>query len=550
MDFLDEYKYFEPEKIVEEVKEKSLFDDLSFAKKHDEGIKGVENAVKREVKGLETNKALDFLDNLKGVSIPKEIGEAEFLETGLNKVVNKNTFLSHLKSKSDANTRLKHLNLIEPTLQEADIKLNVLGKNKEVRNAYLKAFQYDKNGKRKLFFTLITEQDDSYLITAYPINKIKEVKRIIKNAKSVEYIGRPTEALGTATEKNASSLNESISQIENKIKQLNTDELLLKQKQLEIISKTNPHNDSLGQHTWIRKVSDIKTFDEVYKDIDKMGGVTPDYTLQMAKQALKTGKIKVYSSYPIENGVFVTPSRMEAQNYAGNGRVYEKVVNVNDVAWIDAFEGQFTKLSQKDLNGFNLNNFDTITKSKFEKGNNVLNNDLQRLFLSENNYIDYDKIKIYAKPSIMPKPNFKNYNEFKAIFTNINGNIGYIDTPYMPVKVKIYKAYEHFTKNTNNKNRENIKGGFFSTLQEPLFIVRSERVGQKEPSIYFYKPFLSKNKEGKESVMNIFSIAVDYNGNLDFKTYYHDERNNRLKNLVENILKNRGEVVYIKSPNG
>ena len=182
----------------------------------------------------------NFLDNLKGVSIPKEISEAEFLETGLNKVVNKNTFLSHLKSKSDAKTRLKYLNLIAPTLQEADIKLNVLGKNKEVRNAYLKAFQYDKNGERKLFFTLITEQDDSYLITAYPISKIKEVERIIKNAKNVEYIGRPTEALGTATEKNASSLNGSISQIENKIKHLNNEmnEIGENRKDLEEMSGT------------------------------------------------------------------------------------------------------------------------------------------------------------------------------------------------------------------------------------------------------------------------------------------------------------------------
>ncbi|MGX2973296.1 hypothetical protein [Helicobacter sp. T3_23-1059] len=194
-------------------------------------------------------------------------------------------------------------------------------------------------------------------------------------------------------------------------------------------------------------------------------------------------------------------------------------------------------------------NLDTIANPKPRKDKNMLNNILQELFTS-NSYVDYNKIKNYIALNPMPKPNFKNYAEFKDIFNNKKGNIGIINTPYKPVKVKIYKAYEHFTKNTNNKNRENIKGGFFNTLQDPLFIIKGERAGQKEPSIYFYKPFLSKDKKGKESVMNLFSIAVDYNGNLDFKTYYYDERSNRLKNVINGVFQGKSEVVYIKSPNG
>lgn len=54
-----------------------------------------------------------------------------------------------------------------------------------------------------------------------------------------------------------------------------------------------------------------------------------------------TGKIIVYSSYPIESGIFVTPSRMEAQNYAGNRKVYSKLVKLSDVAWLDPLQGQF-----------------------------------------------------------------------------------------------------------------------------------------------------------------------------------------------------------------
>ena len=50
--------------------------------------------------------------------------------------------------------------------------------------------------------------------------------------------------------------------------------------------------------------------------------------------------------------------------------------------------------------------------------------------------------------------------------------------------------------------------------------------------------------------MGIFSIAVDYDGNLNFKTYYHDKRGNRLKSVIDDISKGKGEVVYVKSPNG
>ena len=67
----------------------------------------------------------------------------------------------------------------------------------------------------------------------------------------------------------------------------------------------------------------------------------------MALNALRSGKIKVYSSYPIENGVFVTPSKMEAKNYAGNGKVFEKEVAIDEVAWIDNLEGQYAKISKE-----------------------------------------------------------------------------------------------------------------------------------------------------------------------------------------------------------
>lgn len=76
---------------------------------------------------------------------------------------------------------------------------------------------------------------------------------------------------------------------------------------------------------------------------------TPDFTLVDAAKALKKGKVTVYSSYPIENGAFVTPSKMEAESYAGGGKVYSKDTNLDDVAWIDSNEGQVAMVPEGEV---------------------------------------------------------------------------------------------------------------------------------------------------------------------------------------------------------
>ena len=190
---------------------------------------------------------------------------------------------------------------------------------------------------------------------------------------------------------------------------------------------------------------------------------------------------------------------------------------------------------RENLNKIQVKN-DIIPAKK--QGEKMLNDELQELFTS-NKRVDYEKIKAYAKPSSMPKPNFKNYGEFRASFDNVKGNIGFVKTPYAPVKVKIYKAYEHFTKNTNNTNRENIKGGFFSTLQEPLLVVKGERVGQNEPSVYFYKPFLDKDN----NLLGLFGIGIDGEGKIEFKTFYHDDTQSRIKEMLNLSDEN---IIYVK----
>lgn len=117
-----------------------------------------------------------------------------------------------------------------------------------------------------------------------------------------------------------------------------------KQKQLDIINRTNPAHDDY--HTWIRTTDDIKTLQEAVdevkaEDADYNLSTYPDVTDNMINEALQTGKITIYSSKPIKEGAFVSPSKMQAKDYAGGDRIYSKQVPINDVAWINTDEGMF-----------------------------------------------------------------------------------------------------------------------------------------------------------------------------------------------------------------
>ena len=76
-----------------------------------------------------------------------------------------------------------------------------------------------------------------------------------------------------------------------------------------IIQQNNSMHDDY--HTGIRGIEDIYTFEEALGNGEYEEGedFTPDYTWQTAQRAVSSGKITVYSSYPIKQGVFVTPSK-------------------------------------------------------------------------------------------------------------------------------------------------------------------------------------------------------------------------------------------------
>jgi hypothetical protein len=130
--------------------------------------------------------------------------------------------------------------------------------------------------------------------------------------------------------------------------QLSNDIDKVKEAQLKYVLDYNPaHNDV---STWIRKLDDIKTFEEAINDPAWLdyNEFNPDWTRAMADESLKSGKVKVYSSNPIEEKTanFVTPSKMEAISYSSDGNIYELDVPLQDVAWIDPTQGQYTPVDK------------------------------------------------------------------------------------------------------------------------------------------------------------------------------------------------------------
>lgn len=123
-----------------------------------------------------------------------------------------------------------------------------------------------------------------------------------------------------------------------------------KQRQLDIINQSNPAPNDYS--TWIRKIEDIKTAEEAFAASKEDGAMYSDFTEKDMQNALSSGEVTVYSSYPIKEGIFVSPSKINAQEYAGGrgGKIYSKKVKLEDIAWIDEGEGQFAPVkSEKEV---------------------------------------------------------------------------------------------------------------------------------------------------------------------------------------------------------
>ena len=229
-----------------------------------------------------------------------------------------------------------------------------------------------------------------------------------------------------------------------------------KQMQLEEIKKNNPAEDDY--HTWIRNIEDIKTFEETLQDSDWEGweenGFDPDYTGDMAKEALSTGKITVYSSYPIKQGIFVTPSRMEAESYSESGKIYSKEVKIEDVAWIDPTQGQYAKVK--------------ITENNIEKENNR-----QEII---------DKVKYNPDGKEIKDTH---YVEFLADRYIDKKNISGVETDTQETEKLLQDTYQQAKKGTDNektilnKQKELIVNDMYKQIKEKQFQIAKQLLNEK-----------------------------------------------------------------------
>lgn len=212
-----------------------------------------------------------------------------------------------------------------------------------------------------------------------------------------------------------------------------------KQKQLDIIKNNNPDNDDY--HTWIRNVEDIKTLEETINDSDWIDydEYNPDLSREDIENAIDSGKIMVYSSYPIKQGIFVSPSKMEAESYSSNGKVYSKEVNINDVAWIDPTQGQYAKVYD-------------ILHTKYSQSTKEWNDYLKENFPSSGTKTKMSDIKLPVSEDIessSKKSNILNPNEISKL-TDEDANT----TPILPKRESVNKVNDgnsHFAKNIKDK---------------------------------------------------------------------------------------------------
>lgn len=217
---------------------------------------------------------------------------------------------------------------------------------------------------------------------------------------------------------------------------------LIRVAQFKVISEFNPAPNEY--QTWIRKAEDIKTFNDTLKDNDwegwEINGFDDSYSAFDVENALKSGKIKVYSSHPIKQGIFVTPSYMEAYSYSGDGKVYSTVVDLDDVAWIDPTQGQYAPVKH--------------IKSMYSGEVEV--------------YFDGDNVSITDKYNrhikLQPADNYS-YNSFEEYLNGIS---------------KIYPEYRLFIENNTAK----LISDYNNALQAVSAETKSVRLAQLEADMY------------------------------------------------------------------
>ena len=233
-----------------------------------------------------------------------------------------------------------------------------------------------------------------------------------------------------------------------------------KEKQLDIIKKTNPMLDDY--HTGIRKLEDIKTFEEAIQDEDSFSWW--DYSKEDAEKDLKRNKVRIYSSYAIKNGTFVSTSYQQALDYAGGdiSKVHSKEVLTDEVAWINGDEGQYANTNQK--YALPTKEWQQFVEDNYQKqgtGKNLKEYNLPTMQDVKSSNVEQknQNVKIPMKSDIekenfnsnMDKYNFYKSRKIKANEEAINSLISYKNESIRSIENKIAEK-ENALKNLKNSD--------------------------------------------------------------------------------------------------
>ena len=378
---------------------------------------------------------------------------------------------------------------------------------------YNTTFSFDYNGSEKIYDgTILIRNDANGKKYLYDILDVKPKKKLVSlplvasnsNKSSAINSGSSNQSADNITQSNKNvksdiSTKYSMQSKENNTQELDNSSFSLKEKQLEIIKKENPMLDDY--HTGIRTIDDIKTPEEAFKTkIDEDEDYSyPDFTQEDGEKALESGKITVYSSKEIKQGTFVSPSKSMVQDYAGDGKIFEQTISINDVAWINSDEGQYAK----------------VDNSKHSQKSSAWQEHLEKNYKATGTRTYFDEMTNTTKKAIAPISNEvkKISNEIKELKKEISER-----------KIPIAKEYQKNTIDEKIENDDNylkvgsvrnldpiqisnIKESDASTTPKLPNVRRNGPFANKESS--FYKNSTKKSEFLTENSRDIISKEDD-----------------------------------------
>ena len=202
----------------------------------------------------------------------------------------------------------------------------------------------------------------------------------------------------------------------------------------------------------------------------------------------------MYSSYLIKNGTFVTPSKMKAMSYASSDKVYSKVVNLDNVAWIDSTQGQYTKTNVAENKTY-MKKIIRLTESDLHQ---IIENSVRRILKEDfNQYSDGDFASTgdpyemgdddidptsdvsHLKPEDLTKvyvwDTGDSYYDFEAVYDDVSFR-GSFDGDFNIEDVVIgHSGYGH-QMNPNDVHTSQFENWFNSTLGENLAQILYQRI--------------------------------------------------------------------------